>query len=136
MGVGVIGVRQHGAQLKVQRLRSTGGLVASVCLPWPFALAPFVCLDASFFSSCLHKNAAPVHANLTCFVRCRLQLKNAEEAKIHNETTGHANFEESTEAVSACRVPPSARAVALSLSRRSLLAPSCDTLHPDWLILL
>jgi len=28
------------------------------------------------------------------------QLKNAEEAKQHNEATGHANFEESTEAVS------------------------------------
>jgi len=31
---------------------------------------------------------------------CVLQLKNAEEAKLHNENTGHSNFEESTEAVS------------------------------------
>jgi hypothetical protein len=31
--------------------------------------------------------------------RARLQLKSAEEAKQHMESTGHTNFEESTEAV-------------------------------------
>ena len=36
---------------------------------------------------------------LSGLIARRLKLKNAEEAKQHNESTGHSNFEESTEAV-------------------------------------